>query len=147
MLNGAKVFITHAKVGHVFVVMAGADRSKDPKGISAFIIEKGAPRLSIGKMENTLWMRASETSEVILEDCAVPEDQLLGQEGSGFADTMQILDGGRIGIAALSVGLAQGAREAASTHAIERIARGSPIGSFRAIQTKLADNATQIEAA
>ena len=147
VLNGSKVFITHANVSQIVVVIAVTDRSKGTKGISAFILEKGAPGLSVGKKENKLGMRASETSELILEDCVVPKDQLLGQEGSGFGDTMQILDGARVGIAALAVGLAQGAHEAALTYATERRAFDAPIASFQAIQAKLADAATQIDAA
>jgi alkylation response protein AidB-like acyl-CoA dehydrogenase len=147
LLNGAKVFTTHGRVGDVYVIMAVTDPSVGKKGVSAFIVEKGTPGLRSGKKENKLGMRASDTSEVILEDCLVPGDQLLGTEGSGFVEAMQILDAGRVGIAALSVGLAQGAYEASLTYAIQRQSFGQPIASFQAIQWKLADNATHIDAA
>ena len=147
VLNGSKVFITNGQVSNVVVVMAVTDRSRRSKGISAFIVEKNTPGLRAGKKENKLGMRASETSELIFEDCAIPADRLIGEEGQGFTQTMRILDGGRVGIAALSVGLAQGAHEAALRYASERIAFGEPIAAFQAIQFKLADAATQIEAA
>ncbi len=147
VLNGSKVFITHAEVGHTIVVLAVTDPTKGAKGISAFVVEKGTPGLSVGKKENKLGMRASDTRELVFENCAIPADQLLGTEGHGFADAMQVLDGGRIGIAALSVGLAQGAHETALSYATERMAFGAPIASFQAIQRKLADAATQIDAA
>ena len=147
VLNGSKVFITHAEVGHVVVVLAVTDSSMGAKGISAFVVEKGTPGLSVGKKENKLGMRASDTRELVFENCTIPADQLLGTVGHGFADAMQVLDGGRIGIAALSVGLAQGAHEAALRYATERMAFGAPIASFQAIQRKLADAATQIDAA
>jgi alkylation response protein AidB-like acyl-CoA dehydrogenase len=147
VLNGSKTFTTHGRVGDVLVAMAVTDRSAGSKGISAFIVEKGTAGLIAGKKEDKLGMRASDTSEVLFENCRIPTDQLLGQEGSGFVDTMQVLDAGRIGIAALSVGLAQGAYEAALRYAQERKAFGTTISSFQAIQWKLADNATRIEAA
>ena len=147
VLNGSKVLITHAEVGHIIVVLAVTDASKGAKGISAFVVQKGTTGLSVGKKENKLGMRASDTRELVFSECAIPADQLLGAEGNGFADAMQVLDGGRIGIAALSVGLAQGAHEAALTYATERIAFDAPIASFQAIQSKLADAATQIDAA
>ena len=147
VLNGSKVFITNGQVSNVVVVMAVTDRSRPSKGISAFIVEKNTPGLRVGKKENKLGMRASETSELIFEDCAIPADRLIGEEGRGFTQTMAILDGGRVGIAALSVGLAQGAHEAALRYASERIAFGEPISAFQAIQFMLADAATQIEAA
>ena len=147
VINGSKTFITHGRVGHVMVVMAVTDRSAGTKGISAFIVEHGTPGMSAGKKEDKLGMRASDTSEVLFENCRIPADQLLGEEGRGFVDTMQVLDAGRIGIAALSVGLAQGAYEAAVSYANERKAFGKTIGSFQAIQWKLADAATKIEAA
>jgi alkylation response protein AidB-like acyl-CoA dehydrogenase len=146
-LNGSKAFTTHGQVGDVMVAMAVTDRTARTKGISAFIIEKGTPGMSAGKKEDKLGMRASETSEVVFENCRVPADQLLGGEGQGFVDAMQVLDAGRIGIAALAVGLAQGAYEAALDYARERQAFGRPIAGFQAIQWKLADNATRIEAA
>jgi alkylation response protein AidB-like acyl-CoA dehydrogenase len=147
VLNGSKNFITHGRIGGVFVVMAVTDRSKGHRGISAFIVEHGTPGMTAGKKENKLGMRASDTSEVILSDCRVPALQLLGEEGQGFVNTLQVLDAGRIGIAALSVGLAQGAYEAARRYALERRQFGQPIAAFQAIQWKLADNATRIQAA
>ena len=147
VLNGAKTFTTHGRVGNVMVVMAVTDRSAGTKGISAFIVEHGTPGMTPGKKEDKLGMRASDTSEVLFDNCRIPADQLLGDEGQGFVETMQVLDAGRIGIAALSVGLAQGAYEAALSYARERRAFGKPIAGFQAIQWKLADAATRIEAA
>ena len=147
VLNGAKAFTTHGRVGQVCVVMAVTDRAAGPKGISAFILEQGTPGMTSGKKEDKLGMRASETSEVLLEDCRVPPDRVLGEEGQGFVNALQVLDAGRIGIAALSVGLAQGAYEAALHYARERTAFGKTINRFQAIQWKLADNVTRIEAA
>ncbi|MBS1818731.1 MAG: acyl-CoA dehydrogenase family protein [Acidobacteria bacterium] len=147
VLNGSKTFITHGRVGHVMVVMAVTDKAAGPKGISAFIVEHGTAGMRPGRKEDKLGMRASDTSEVLFEGCEVPADQLLGDEGQGFVNTMQVLDAGRIGIAALSVGLAQGAYEAALRYAQERKAFGKTISAFQAIQWKLADNATRIEAA
>ncbi len=147
VLNGSKTFTTHGRVGDIMVAMAVTDRAAGSKGVSAFIIEKGTPGLTPGKKENKLGMRASDTSEVIFENCRIPADQLLGEAGQGFVNTMQVLDSGRIGIAALAVGLAQGAYEAALQYAKERRAFGKTISSFQAIQWKLADNATRIEAA
>jgi alkylation response protein AidB-like acyl-CoA dehydrogenase len=146
-LNGSKTFTTHGRVGDVVVVMAVTDRAAGSKGISAFIVEKGTPGLTPGKKEDKLGMRASDTSEMIFESCRVPADQILGDEGLGFVNTMLVLDAGRIGIAALAVGLAQGAYEAALNYARERKAFGKSISSFQAIQWKLADAATKIEAA
>jgi alkylation response protein AidB-like acyl-CoA dehydrogenase len=147
VINGAKTFITHGRIGGVMVVMAVTDRAKAHRGISAFIVEHGTPGMSAGRKENKLGMRASDTSEVIFRDCRAPESQLLGKEGDGFINTLQVLDAGRIGIAALSVGLAQGAYEAARSYAKERRQFGQPIAAFQAIQWKLADMATRIEAA
>ena len=147
VINGAKTFITHGRIGAVMVVIAITDRTKGHRGISAFIVERGTPGMSAGKKENKLGMRASDTSEVIFDNCRIPLNQLLGEEGQGFINTLQVLDGGRIGIAALSVGLAQGAYEAALNYAKERRQFGQPIAGFQAIQWKLADNATRIEAA
>jgi alkylation response protein AidB-like acyl-CoA dehydrogenase len=147
VLNGSKTFTTHGRVGDVVVVMAVTDRSAGSKGISAFIVPRGTPGMTPGKKEDKLGMRASDTSEVLFEGCRVPSAQLLGDEGQGFVNTMQVLDAGRIGIAALSVGLAQGAYEAALRYAKERRAFGKTISSFQAIQWKLADTATRIEAA
>jgi alkylation response protein AidB-like acyl-CoA dehydrogenase len=147
VLNGSKQFTTHGRVGDILVAMAVTDRAAGSKGISAFIVERGTPGLSPGKKEDKLGMRASDTSEVLFDNCRIPADQLLGEEGQGFVNTMQVLDAGRIGIAALSVGLAQGAYEAALRYAQERKAFGKTISRFQAIQWKLADNATRIEAA
>jgi alkylation response protein AidB-like acyl-CoA dehydrogenase len=127
--------------------MAVTNRAEGSKGISAFIIEKGTPGMAAGKKEDKLGMRASETSEVLFENCSIPGGQRLGEEGQGFVNAMQVLDAGRIGIAALSVGLAQGAWEAALRYSTERKAFGKTISKFQAIRWKLADNATRIEAA
>jgi alkylation response protein AidB-like acyl-CoA dehydrogenase len=147
VLNGSKTFITHGRIGGVMVVMAVTDRGKGHRGVSAIVVPKGTPGMTAGKKENKLGMRASDTSEIIFHDCRVPADHLLGEEGQGFINTLQVLDAGRIGIAALSVGLAQGAYEAAREYALDRRQFGQPIASFQAIQWKLADLATTIEAA
>jgi alkylation response protein AidB-like acyl-CoA dehydrogenase len=147
VLNGSKMFITHGASGDTMVVMAVTDKSKGTKGISAFIVERGTPGLVAGKKEDKLGMRASETTEVILQNCRVPAAQLIGEEGQGFIQTLQVLDAGRIGIAALSVGLAQGAYEAARNYAFERKQFGRQIGTFQSIRWKLVDNAARIEAA
>jgi alkylation response protein AidB-like acyl-CoA dehydrogenase len=123
------------------------DRTHGHRGVSAFVVPRGTPGFVAGKKEDKLGMRASDTSEVIFQDCRVPADALVGEEGQGFVNTLQVLDAGRIGIAALAVGLAQGAYEAARRYARERRQFGRPIGSFQAIQWKLADMATRIEAA
>ena len=146
VLNGSKTFTTHGRVGDTMVVMAVTDRTAGTKGISAFIVQKGTPGMTPGKKEDKLGMRCSDTSEVLFENCRIPADQLLGAEGQGFLNTMQVLDAGRIGIAALSVGLAQGAYEAALAYAKVRKSFGKTISSFQAIQWKLADAATRIEA-
>jgi alkylation response protein AidB-like acyl-CoA dehydrogenase len=147
VLNGSKTFTTHGRVCDIMVVMAVTDRAAGTKGISAFIVEKGTPGFGPGKKEDKLGMRASDTSEVLFDNVKIPADQLLGGEGQGFVNTMQVLDAGRIGIAALAVGLAQGAYEAALSYARERKAFGRTIAQFQAIQWKLADAATKIEAA
>lgn len=147
VLNGSKVFCTHGRIGGVVVVVAVTDRGAGTNGISTFFVERGAEGMRAGKKENKLGMRASDTSEVIFDDCRIGPEQMLGRRGSGFRDTMQILDAGRIGIAALSVGLAQGAHEAACRYATGRIAFGRPISAFQGIQWKLADDATRIDAA
>ncbi|OFV94119.1 MAG: acyl-CoA dehydrogenase [Acidobacteria bacterium RIFCSPLOWO2_02_FULL_64_15] len=147
VLNGSKAFTTHGRVGDILVVMAVTDRTAGPRGISAFIVERGTPGLLPGKKEDKIGMRASDTSEVRLDNCRVSAEQLLGEQGHGFTDAMRVLDSGRIGIAALAVGLAQGAHEAAVRYARERTAFGKPIATFQAIQWKIADNATRIEAA
>jgi alkylation response protein AidB-like acyl-CoA dehydrogenase len=147
VLNGSKQFITHGRYGDTMVVMAVTDRAKGNRGISSFIVERGTPGFRAGKKENKLGMRASETSEVILENCRVPAENLLGEEGQGFINTLQVLDAGRIGIAALAVGLAQGAYEAARSYAFLRTQFGQPIGTFQSLRAKLVENATRIEAA
>ena len=147
VINGSKTFTTHGRVGQTMVVMAVTNRAAGTKGVSAFIVEHGTPGMTPGKKEDKLGMRASDTSEVLFDNCRIPADQLLGEEGFGFVNTMQVLDAGRIGIAALAVGLAQGAYEAALNYARERRAFGRTIAGFQAIQWKLADAATRIEAA
>jgi alkylation response protein AidB-like acyl-CoA dehydrogenase len=147
VINGSKQFITHGRTGDLIVVMAVTNRTKGNRGISAFIVEKGTPGFRPGKKENKLGMRASETSEVIFENCRIPAEQLLGVEDQGFINALQVLDAGRIGIAALAVGLAQGAYDAARSYAFERKQFGQPIGTFQSIRAKLVDNAVRIEAA
>ncbi len=147
VLNGAKTFTTNGHYADVCVGMAVTDKSKKHHGISAFIIEKGTRGFRPGKKENKLGMRASDTSEVVFSDCFVPAENLLGKEGQGFINSLQILDGGRISIAALGLGMAQGAYEAAVKYAKQRKQFGRAISEFQAIQFKLADMATQIEAA
>ncbi len=147
LLNGSKTFITHGRIGQVMTVMAVTDKAAGSKGISAFIVGHGTPGMRAGRKEDKLGMRASDTTEVLFDHCRIPADQRLGDEGQGFVHTMQVLDAGRIGIAALSVGLAQGAYEAARRYAQERKAFGKTISAFQAIQWKLADNATRIESA
>jgi alkylation response protein AidB-like acyl-CoA dehydrogenase len=147
MLNGSKVFTTNAGYADVCVAMAVTDRSASHHGVSAFILETGVPGFHFGKKENKLGMRASSTGEVIFTDCRVPESQLLGKPGEGFVDSLRILDGGRISIAALSVGTAQGAYEAALKYSKQRKQFGRPISEFQSIQNKLADMATEIDAA
>lgn len=146
-VNGSKNFITHAIACNTCVAVAVTDKEKGNKGISAFIFDKTMGGFRADKKENKLGMRASETSSVVFEDCHVPRENLLGNEGEGFFQAMQVLDGGRISIAALSVGIAQGAYEAAVKYAKERQQFGRSIADFQAIQFKLADMATQIEAA
>jgi alkylation response protein AidB-like acyl-CoA dehydrogenase len=147
ILNGAKTFTTNGHYADVCVAMAVTDKSKGSKGISAFIIEKGTPGFRPGKKENKLGMRASDTSEVVFSDCFVPDANLLGNEGQGFVNSLQVLDGGRISIAALALGMAQGAYEAATKYAKQRKQFGRSISEFQAIQFKLADMATEIAAA
>lgn len=147
IVNGSKNFITHAIHGDTCVAVAVTDRSKRSKGISAFIFEKGMKGFSPAKKENKLGLRASETASVVFEDCFVPEENLLGEEGQGFVNAMTILDGGRISIAALALGIGQGAYESAMRYAKERQQFGRPISEFQAIQFKLADMATQLDAA
>jgi alkylation response protein AidB-like acyl-CoA dehydrogenase len=145
-LNGAKNWITHGISGDVAVVLARTGELLDSRGISAFIVERGTEGFKGGKKENKLGMRASETAEMIFEDCFIPEGNLLGNEGEGFIQAMKILDGGRISIAALSLGIAKGAYKAALAYSKEREQFGQPISSFQAISFKLADMATEIEA-
>lgn len=146
VLNGSKTFTTNAHFAQVCVAMAVTDRTASHHGISAFIIEEGTPGFRVGKKENKLGMRASATGEVIFSDCRLPESQLLGAEGEGFIDSLRILDGGRISIAALSVGTAQGAYDAALSYSKQRRQFGKAISEFQAIQNKLADMATNIDA-
>jgi alkylation response protein AidB-like acyl-CoA dehydrogenase len=147
VINGTKQFITHGRIGHTMIVMAVTDPSRRHHGISAFVLDRETKGCTAGKKENKLGMRASDTSEVIFQDCRLPADALVGQEGEGFTAALQVLDAGRVGIAALSVGLAQGAFDAARKYAGQRRQFGHPIASFQAIQWKLADMATEIEAA
>jgi alkylation response protein AidB-like acyl-CoA dehydrogenase len=147
ILNGGKTFTTNAQFAQVCVAMAVTDRAASQHGISAFILEAGTPGFRVGKKENKLGMRASATGEVLFQDCRLPQDQLLGKPGEGFVDSLRILDGGRISIAALSIGLAQGAYEAALRYSKQRKQFGRPISEFQAIQHKLADMATSIAAA
>ena len=147
ILNGAKTFCTNAHEAKVCVAMAVTDRAAAQHGISAFVVEKGTPGFRPGKKEAKLGMRASSTGEVIFQDCRLPSGQLLGNPGEGFIDSLRILDGGRISIAALSVGIAQGAFDAALKYAKQRKQFGRFISEFQAIQFKLADMATEIEAA
>ncbi len=147
VLNGTKTFCTNGHYADAVVVIAVTDKAAHTHGLSAFIVEKGARGYRPGKKENKLGLRASDTAEMIFEDCWVPADALLGKEGDGFIDAMRVLDGGRISIAALSLGMAQGAFEAALKYAKERQQFGRPIGDFQAIQWKLADMATEIDAA
>jgi alkylation response protein AidB-like acyl-CoA dehydrogenase len=146
-LNGAKNFITHGKSGDVAVVIARTGKVGDSHGMSAFIIERNTPGLSAGRKENKLGMRASETAEMIFSDCRVHESQLIGKEGDGFVQSLKVLDGGRISIAALSLGIAEGAFEAALHYSKERHQFNQPISSFQGISFKLAEMATKVEAA
>lgn len=148
VLRGTKNFTTHGTVGDVYVVMAVTDREKGRKGgLTAFIVERGTPGLVPGRRESKLGMRTSDTASVILDDCRVPPENVIGEVGQGFPQVLQVLEGGRVGIGALAVGIAQGAFEAALRYAQERRQFGRPIAEFQAIQFMLADMATQIEAA
>lgn len=147
ILNGSKNFITHAISGNVSVVIVRTGEKGDSHGMSAFIIEKGTPGFSSGKKEDKLGMRASETAELIFDNCKVHKSQMLGEEGEGFIQAMKVLDGGRISIASLSLGIAKGAYEASIRYSKEREQFGQPIAKFQAIGFKLADMATEIEAA
>jgi hypothetical protein len=147
VLNGSKNFITHAISGDVAVVIARTGEKGDSNGMSAFIIEKGTAGFSSGKKENKLGMRASETAELIFENCRIPKENLIGEIGKGFKQSMQILDGGRISIGALGLGIAKGAYESALQYSKEREQFGKPISHFQAIGFKLADMATEIQGA
>lgn len=147
VLNGAKNFITHAISGDIAVVIARTGEKGDSHGMTAFVIEKGASGFSSGKKEDKLGMRASETAELIFNNCRVPNDNVLGNVGDGFVQAMKVLDGGRISIAALSLGIAKGAYESALKYSKERIQFGKPISHFQAVSFKLADMLTEIEAA
>jgi len=147
VLNGTKQFITSGHVAEVTTVMAKTDPSKGVKGISAFIVEKGTPGFRLGVEEDKLGMRGSITSEIVLEDCRVPAENLVGEPGKGFTGAMSILDRGRVAIAALAVGLAQGALDHSISYAKERVQFGRPIGKNQAVQWKLADIATSVESA
>ena len=147
VLNGTKTFCTNGHYADAVVVIAVTDRAANTHGLSAFIVDKGTKGFRPGKKENKLGLRASDTAELIFEDCVIPAENLLGKEGDGFIDAMRVLDGGRISIAALSLGMAQGAYEAALNYSKERKQFGKAIGEFQAIQWKLADMATEIDAA
>ena len=146
ILNGSKNFITHGRSGNIAVVIARTGEKGDSHGMSAFVIEKGTPGFSSGKKEDKLGMRASETAELIFDNCRIPKENLLGEEGEGFVQSLKILDGGRISIGALSLGISKGAYEASLKYAKERVQFGKPISSFQGISFKLSDMATEIEA-
>ena len=147
ILNGSKVFITNGGVAETFVVFAMTDKSKGLKGITAFIVEKNFPGFQVGQTEDKLGICASSTTEIIFKDCVVPAANMMGKEGEGFKIAMQTLDGGRIGIAAQALGIAQGALEAAISYAKERVQFGKPISANQGIQWMLADMAVQVDAA
>ena len=147
MLNGSKTFITNGRIADTAVVMAVTDRAKEKKGISAFIVERGTKGFRSGKKEDKLGVRSSDTSELVFEDCRVPAENLLGREGYGYVDTLKILDRGRIGIAAFSVGIAQASLEASMKYAQGRRQFGHPIADFQAVQFKIADMAASVSAA
>ncbi len=147
VLNGTKNFITNASIAQTYVLMASTDRAAQHHGISAFIVEAGTPGLTVARKENKLGMRASDTAGIILEDCRVPAENLLGEAGRAFSDALMVLDGGRISIAALGLGMAQGAFEHSLKYAKERKQFGRAIAEFEAIRFKLADMATEIAAA
>jgi len=147
IINGTKTFCTNGHYADVVVVVAVTDKAAHTHGLSAFVVEKGTKGFRPGKKENKLGLRASDTAELIFEDCVVPANHLLGKEGDGFIDAMRILDGGRISIAALSLGIAQGAFDAALKYSKQRKQFGKAISEFQAIQWKLADMATEIDAA
>lgn len=146
VLNGSKNFITHAKSGDIAVVIVRTGKKGDSHGMSAFVVEKGTPGFSSGKKEDKLGMRASETAELVFDNCSIPEANLLGKVGDGFIQAMKVLDGGRISIAALSLGISKGAYKAALQYSKERFQFGKPISEHQAIAFKLADMITEIEA-
>jgi len=146
ILNGSKNFITHGKSGDVAVVIARTGKKDDSRGMSAFIIERGTPGFSGGKKEDKLGMRASETAELIFDNCKIPKENLIGNEGDGFVQSLKLLDGGRISIGALSLGISKGAYEAALKYSKERVQFGKPISSFQGISFKLSEMATEIAA-
>jgi alkylation response protein AidB-like acyl-CoA dehydrogenase len=147
VLNGNKTFITNGHYADISVIIAVTDKSQGTRGLSAFVVEKGTPGFRPGKKENKLGLRASDTSELIFEDCEIPAENLLGKEGEGFIDSMRVLDGGRISIAALSLGIGRGAYDAARNYVKQRHQFGKAISEFQGIQWKLADMATQLDAA
>jgi alkylation response protein AidB-like acyl-CoA dehydrogenase len=147
VLNGSKNFITHGTVGDIAVIMATTSKEKGAKGISAFIVEKGTPGFSADKKENKLGLRASDTSSLVLDNCRIPQENLLGQIDRGFYDTMEVLDGGRISIATLALGIARGALEESVKYSKEREQFGKPICEFQGVQWMLVDMATEIDAA
>lgn len=147
ILNGTKVFCTNGSTSDIIVVMAVTDKSKGKRGISAFIVERGTKGFSVGKREDKLGVRASDTSELIFEDAEIPEENLLGEEGKGYHDALTVLDGGRVSIAAFSLGIASGALEASIKYSKERVQFGQPISNFQAIQWMLAEMATEVDAA
>jgi alkylation response protein AidB-like acyl-CoA dehydrogenase len=147
VLNGSKTFITNGRVADTAVVMAVTDKAKGKKGISAFVVERGTAGFRAGKKENKLGVRSSDTSELILEDCRIPAENLLGREGNGFVDTLRILDRGRIGIAAWSLGIAQASLEVATSYALGRKQFGHAIAEFQAVQFKIAEMAMKVDAA
>jgi butyryl-CoA dehydrogenase len=147
VVNGSKCFITNASVGETFVITAVTDKTKSYKGISSFILEKGTKGFSIGKKENKMGLRGSDTATLIFEDLRIPKENLLGKEGEGFKQFMITLDGGRISIGSMALGIAQGAFDKALEYSKERIQFEKPISTFQAIQWKLSDMATQLEAA
>ena len=147
VLNGSKIFITNGGVAETFIIFAMTDKSQGTRGISAFIVEKDFPGFSIGKLENKMGIRASSTTELIMEDCIVPKENLIGKEGKGFGIAMKTLDGGRIGIAAQALGIAEGAYEEAVKYMKERKQFGRPLSAFQGLQWMIADMETKIEAA
>jgi hypothetical protein len=147
VLNGNKTFITNGRYADIAVVIAVTDKNQGTHGLSAFVVEKGTKGFRPGKKENKLGLRASDTSELIFEDCEIPQENLLGAEGEGFIDAMRVLDGGRISIAALSLGIARGALDAALNYVKQRRQFGKAIAEFQGIQWKLADMATELDAA